>query len=141
MEMRMLFRNQTIRIEANTPATIPSKQCHVNGETCADYPHKVTGENQFIYEVSDTVGAATGEFALYTNRIAECPLDVHVQLTACEGVEFSLRSDSTEPLVKPLKVATHMSGWTLQEDESLYLNISRREGQAEGPNYTLIVPV
>jgi hypothetical protein len=97
MEMRMLFRNQTIRIEANTPAAIPSKQCHVNGETCADYPHKVTGENQFIYEVSDTVGAATGEFALYTNRLAECPLDVHVQLTACEGVEFSLRSDSTEP--------------------------------------------
>ena len=58
---------------------------------------KFTGEDQFIYEVSGTVGVATGEFALYTNRLAECPLDVHVQLTACEGVEFSLRSDSTEP--------------------------------------------
>lgn len=102
---------------------------------------KVTDEDQFIYEFSGTVGAATGEFALYTNRIAECPLDVHVQLTACGGVECSLRSDSTNPIFKPLKVGAHMSGWTLQEDESLYLNISKREGQAEGPNYTLIVRV
>ena len=102
---------------------------------------KVTGEDQFIYEGSGTVGIAMGEFALYTNRIAECPLDVHVQLTACESVECALRSDSTEPLVKPLKVGSHMSGWTLNEDESLYLNITKREGQAEGPNYTLIIRV
>lgn len=102
---------------------------------------KVTGEDQFIYEGSGAVGNVVGEFALYTNRIAECPLDVHVQLTACEGVECSLRSDSSESLLIPLKVSSHMSGWTLKEDESLFLNITKREGQAEGPNYTLIIRV
>lgn len=101
----------------------------------------ISGEDQFIYEFSGTVGSAMGEFAFYTNRIAECPIDVHVKLTSGQDVECSLRTDSTEAVEKPLKVDTQVSGWTLKESESLYLNVSAREAQEQGPDYTLIVRV